>query len=77
LAESTAPRAVVGGHKKPEASDEAVEMLSGTRDYIPDFADAAENAVDSEELEKMMLAKYEWLGNPRTLRLSAHAWFSR
>ena len=52
-------------------------MLSGTRDYISDFADAAENAVDSEELEKMMLAKYESLGNPRTLRLSAHAWFSR
>jgi len=52
-------------------------MLSGARDDISDFADAAENAVDSEELEKMMLAKYESVGNPRTLRPSAHAWFSR
>jgi hypothetical protein len=44
-----APRAVVAEHKEPEASGEAVGMLSGTRDYISDFADAAENAVDATE----------------------------
>lgn len=36
-------------HKEPEASDEAVEMLSGTCDYISDFGAAAENAVDAKE----------------------------
>jgi hypothetical protein len=40
---------VVAGHKEPESSDEAVGMLSGRRDYISDFADAAENAVDAKE----------------------------
>jgi hypothetical protein len=53
-------------------------MLSGTCGDISDFPDTAENAVDSKERERMTLAKYESsLGNPRTLRLSAHACFSR
>jgi len=72
------PTTIVAGHKKPEASDQAVdEMLDGTRSYISDFADAAQTARDAEELVATMLAKYETLGNPWTLKFSANAWFSR
>jgi hypothetical protein len=72
------PRTIVAGHKKPEASDQAVEeMIDGTRSYISDFAEAAQSAVDVDELVAMMLAKYQTFGNPWTLRFSAHAWFAR
>ena len=72
------PATIVAGHKKPEASDQAVEeMIDGTRSYISDFAEAAQSAQDADELVAMMLAKHEKLGNPWTLRFSARAWFAR
>jgi glyoxylase-like metal-dependent hydrolase (beta-lactamase superfamily II) len=72
------PATIVAGHKKPEASDQAVaEMMDGTRSYISDFAEAAQSAKDADELVAMMLAKYETLGNPWTLKFSARAWFAR
>src|SRR5206468_8053812 len=72
------PATIVAGHKKPEASDQAVEeMIDGTRSYISDFAEAAQSAKDADELVAMMLAKYETLGNPWTLKFSARAWFAR
>lgn len=76
--EQLRPTTIVAGHKKPEASDQAVDaMLDGTRSYISDFADAAQTAGDARELVATMLAKHEALGNPWTLEFSAHAWFSR
>jgi glyoxylase-like metal-dependent hydrolase (beta-lactamase superfamily II) len=72
------PATIVAGHKKHEASDQAVEeMIDGTRAYIADFAEAAQSARDADELVAMMLAKYETLGNPWTLKFSARAWFAR
>ena len=76
--EALRPTTIVAGHKKPEASDQAVEaMLDGTRSYISAFADLAQTAKDADELVAGMLAKYETLGNPWTLKFSARAWFSR
>jgi len=76
--EQLRPTTIVAGHKKPEASDQAVEaMLDGTRSYISDFADAAQTAKDVDELVATMLAKYETFGNPWTLKFSARAWFAR
>ncbi len=72
------PATIVAGHKKQEASDQAVEeMIDGTRSYISDFAEAAQSAKDADELVAMMLAKYEAFGNPWTLKFSAGAWFAR
>ena len=72
------PATIVAGHKKHEASDQAVEeMIDGTRSYISDFAEAAQSAKDADELVATMLAKYETLGNPWTLEFSARAWFAR
>ena len=72
------PTTIVAGHKRPEASDQDVEaMLNGTRSYISDFADAAQNSKDAAELEATMLAKYPTLGNPWTLKFSARARFPR
>jgi glyoxylase-like metal-dependent hydrolase (beta-lactamase superfamily II) len=76
--ERLGPTTIVAGHKKPEASDQAVEaMLEGTRSYISDFADSAQTAKGPDELVATMLAKYETLGNRWTLEYSARAWFSR
>src|SRR5258707_11343911 len=75
--ERLAPHVIVAGHKKPDASDRAVkEMLDGTRSYIEEFVDAAEDAGDAKELEAAVLAKYPDLGNAWTLRFSAQAWFA-
>ena len=72
------PATIVAGHKKPEASDQAVEeMIDGTRSYISDFAEAAKSAKDADELVAMMLAKHQTLGNAWTLEFSARAWFAR
>ena len=72
------PATIVAGHKKPEASDQAVgEMIDGTRSYISDFAEAAQSARDADELVAMLLAKYENFGNRWTLEFSARAWFAR
>ena len=72
------PATIVAGHKKPEASDQAVEqMLDGTRSYISDFAEAVQSAEDADELVATMLAKHETLGNHWTLEFSARAWFAR
>ncbi len=76
--ERLGPATIVAGHKKPEASDQAVdEMLDGTRSYISDFAQATQSANDADELVAMMLAKYDTFGNPWTLKFSARAWFAR
>src|SRR5439155_21388320 len=62
------PTTIVAGHKKPEASDQAVEaMLDGTRSYMPDFADLAQTARDAEDLVAALLAKDELIRKPRTL----------
>ena len=69
---------IIAGHKLPDASDQAVAaMIQGTRSYIADFATAAARASDARELVGLMLDKYRDLGNPWTLKFSAHAWFSR
>lgn len=52
-------------------------MIQGTRSYIADFANAAQTASDTAELVELMLAKYGRLGNPWTLKFSAHASFAR
>jgi glyoxylase-like metal-dependent hydrolase (beta-lactamase superfamily II) len=76
--ERLGPATIVAGHKKPEASDQAVEaMLEGTRSYISDFADSAQTAKGPDELVATMLTKYGTLGNRWTLEYSARAWFSR
>ena len=54
-----------------------LSALTGTRGYISDFADRAQTAKDAHELEATMLAKYDTLGNPWTLKFSARAWFSQ
>lgn len=39
------PATIVAGHKKHEATEQAVEeMIDGTRSYISDFAEAAQSA---------------------------------
>ncbi len=76
--ERLGPATIVAGHKKPEASDQAVEeMIDSTRSYISDFAEASQSAKDADELVAMMHAKYETFGNPWTLEFSARAWFAR
>ena len=76
--EALSPRSVIAGHKEPGASDEDVRgMLDGTRTYIRDFAAAAPEAKDAEQLIAVMLEKHPERGNPWTLQYSANAWFQR
>ena len=72
--EQLAPRTVVAGHKKPEASDEDVAgILDGTRRYIRDFADAVAGASIAHDIVAAMQAKYPDHGNLTTLVFSAAA----
>jgi glyoxylase-like metal-dependent hydrolase (beta-lactamase superfamily II) len=76
--EALSPRSIVAGHKDPGASNEDVRgMLDGTRAYIRDFAAAAPEAKDAEQLAAVMLEKHPECGNPWTLQYSANAWFQR
>ena len=76
--EALSPRTIVAGHKDPDASNEDVRgMLDGTRAYIRDFAAAAPEAKDAEQLAAVMLEKHPECGNPWTLQYSANAWFQR
>jgi glyoxylase-like metal-dependent hydrolase (beta-lactamase superfamily II) len=76
--EALSPRSIVAGHKEPGAGDDDVRgMLDGTRAYIRDFAAAAPEAKDAEELIAVMLEKHPECGNPWTLQYSANAWFQR
>src|SRR5439155_53447 len=76
--EALSPRSIIAGHKAPDVSDEDVRgMLDGTRTYIRDFAAAAPEAKDAEQLIAVMLEKHPECGNPWTLQYSANAWFQR
>ena len=76
--EALSPRSIIAGHKAPGASDEDVRgMVDGTRAYIRDFAAAAPEAKDAEQLIAAMLEKHPDRGNPWTLQYSANAWFQR
>jgi glyoxylase-like metal-dependent hydrolase (beta-lactamase superfamily II) len=76
--EALSPRSIIAGHKAPDASDEDVRgMLDGTRTYIRDFAAAAPEAKDAEQLIAVMLEKHPECGNPWTLGYSANAWIQR
>jgi hypothetical protein len=51
------------GHKKPESDDRAVAaIVDGTRGYIRDFAQAAKNAGDVDELVSIMMGEYRRRG---------------
>jgi glyoxylase-like metal-dependent hydrolase (beta-lactamase superfamily II) len=76
--EALSPRSIIAGHKQPGASDQDVRgMLDGTRAYIRDFAAAAPDAEDAEQLIAAMLAKHPECDNLWTLQFSANAWFQR
>jgi len=59
---------IIAGHKQPNASDEDVRaMLDGTRAYTRDFAAAAPDAQDADQLVSLMLLKHPECANPWTL----------
>lgn len=70
--EDLQPKVIIGGHRRPDADDHAVEtMLSTTRSYIRDFADALESAESIEALVGAMMQKYPHHGNVWSLMFSA------
>jgi glyoxylase-like metal-dependent hydrolase (beta-lactamase superfamily II) len=71
IVEELRPRMVVAGHKKPELDDEAQRVLSGTREYIRDFAEAFRSSATAEEIIAVMRSKYPEYGNLTTLVFSA------
>ena len=72
LIESLEPKAIVGGHRRPDGDERAVtRMIADTRSYIQDFAAAFEVAKDVEELVGMMATKYPHHGNLWSLMFSA------
>ena len=76
--EALSPRSIVVGHKQPRARDEDVRgILDGTRAYIRDFAAAAPEATDADQLIAVMLEKHPECGNLWTLQYSANAWLQR
>jgi glyoxylase-like metal-dependent hydrolase (beta-lactamase superfamily II) len=76
--EKLAPKMIVAGHRKHEASDyEVGRMLDETRSYITDFAEGAQTLDSAEELVSLMKGKYPDFGNRWTLHFSAQSWFSR
>jgi len=76
--EALSPRSIVVGHKQPGARDEDVRgILDGTRAYIRDFAAAAPEATDADQLIAVMLEKHPECGNLWTLQYSANAWLQR
>jgi len=71
IIERLRPRTVVAGHKKPELDDEAHRVLSGTRAYIQDFAEAYRSSGTADEIVAAMRSKYPDHGNLTTLTFSA------
>ena len=72
--EKLSPRAVVAGHKRPEArDDEAERILNGTRSYIQDFAAAVSSSGTVEQIVGVMRSKYPDHGNLTTFLFSASA----
>jgi glyoxylase-like metal-dependent hydrolase (beta-lactamase superfamily II) len=69
-----APRTVVAGHKKPDASDDP-SIVDELRRYIRDFQDTFAASSGWEELVEALTAKYPDHGNLYTLRYSAVARF--
>lgn len=66
------PKAVVAGHKRPDArDDEPDRILGGTTEYIKSFRTAAARAASPSELIKAMRAIYPEHGNLTTLIFSA------
>jgi glyoxylase-like metal-dependent hydrolase (beta-lactamase superfamily II) len=71
-----APRIVVAGHKAPGAlDDDLAELLTGSKQYIIDFNEAAEASASREEFVEKMLAVYGDRGNVFTLWNSVAAFF--
>jgi glyoxylase-like metal-dependent hydrolase (beta-lactamase superfamily II) len=76
--EQLAPKVVVAGHKRPEASDQDVSrMIDETRSYIGAFAEAAKKANDADDLVQVMSDKYPHFGNLWTLQFSARSYFAK
>ena len=72
IIERLRPRIVVAGHKKPDArDDEADRILSTTRTYIRDFAEAFRSSATADEIVAAMRSKYPDHGNLTTLMFSA------
>jgi len=71
IIEGLRPRIVIAGHKKPELDDEADRVLSGTRAYIQDFAEAYQSSETADEIVAVMRSKYPEHGNLTTLMFSA------
>jgi len=72
LIESLKPRMIVGGHRRPDSDDYAVDaMISQTRNYIRDFAQASATAKGVEELVEMMAVRHPHYTNMWSLVASA------
>jgi glyoxylase-like metal-dependent hydrolase (beta-lactamase superfamily II) len=72
--ERLAPRVVVAGHKKPDASDEDLNsLISGTRSYIRDFTETVGAGATTAEIVARMTEKYPHYGNLTTLHMAAAA----
>jgi glyoxylase-like metal-dependent hydrolase (beta-lactamase superfamily II) len=72
-----APRIVVAGHKAPGTpDDDLAELITGSKQYIVDFDEAAETSASREEIVDKMLAVHGDRGNVFTLWNAATAVFS-
>jgi len=72
-----APRIVVAGHKAPGTpDDDLAELITGSKQYIIDFDEAAEASASREEIVDKMLALHGDRGNIFTLWSAATAVFS-
>jgi glyoxylase-like metal-dependent hydrolase (beta-lactamase superfamily II) len=71
-----APRIVVAGHKAPGTrDDDLAELITGSKQYIVDFDEAAEASASREEIVDRMLALHGDRGNVFTLWNAATAVF--
>ena len=74
LVERLAPKVLVAGHKRAGAPDDDIAgIISGTRDYIRDFAAAVAAGGSRDEIIATMTGKYPDRGNPTALAFSAMA----
>jgi glyoxylase-like metal-dependent hydrolase (beta-lactamase superfamily II) len=72
--EALQPTTVIAGHKDPSAADDDLDtILTGTRNYIRDFADAAAASDTAQQVIDTMTRKYPDYGNLTTLVFSADA----